>query len=214
MTTIDQSVEQSDVSDQKPHPGRRMTEEEYLEWSGDEWSEWVDGEVLIMSPVNVRHAILFSFLLPLMVAFAEQRDLGRVLSKPFQMRLGKQRRRRSPDVMFVAAARLGSLQANHLEGPADLVVEIVSPESIARDWREKYLEYEAAGVREYWVIDPMAQRIEMYTLGTNNGYRRVDEADGKVNSVVVPGFYLRPSWLWQEKLPKVLGVLREMGVTA
>jgi len=212
MTTIHQTAEQSEVSDQRPHPGRRMTEEEYVEWSGDEWSEWVDGEVLIMSPVNVRHAILFSFLFPVMVSLAEQRDLGRVLCEPFQMRLGKQRRRRSPDVMFVAAARLDSLRPNHLEGPADLVVEIISPDSVARDWREKYLEYEAAGVREYWVIDPMAQRIETYALGADNRYKRVDEVDGKVNSVVLPGFYLRPNWLWQEKLPKVVETLREMGL--
>ena len=213
MTTVDQTIPQSDVSDQRPHPGRRMTEDEYVAWSRDEWSEWVDGEVLIMWPVSVRHAILFSFLLPLMVAFAEQRELGRVLSEPFQMRLGEQRRRRSPDVMFIATERLASLQANHLEGPADLVVEIVSPESMARDWREKYLEYEAAGIREYWVIDPMAQRVETYTLGADNRYRRVNEVEGKVSSMVLPGFYLRPGWLWQERLPKVVDALREMGVT-
>lgn len=213
MTTIDQTVAQSETLDQRPHPGRRLTEAEYVDWSGREWSEWVDGEVVVMSPVNVRHAILFSFLLPLMVSFAEQRDLGRVLSEPFQMRLGKQRRRRSPDVMFIATACLDSLQPNHLEGPADLVVEIVSPERLARDWREKYLEYEAAGIREYWVIDPMAQRVETYVLSTDNRYRRLDEVDGKISSTVLPGFYLRPSWLWQEKLPRVVDALREMGVT-
>ncbi len=211
MTTIDQAITNSDVSDLKSHPGRRMTEDEFVEWSGDTWVEWVDGEVIVMSPVNIRHAILFSFVLPLIVAFAEQRDLGRVLSEPFQMRLGKQRRRRSPDVMFVAAARESAIQANQLEGPADLVVEIVSPDSLSRDWREKYLEYEAGGVREYWVIDPMAQRVETYTLDDGR-YRRIAEVDGKINSIVLPGFYLRPQWLWQERLPKVIDALREMGV--
>ncbi len=211
MTTIDQAITNSDVSDLKSHPGRRMTEDEFVEWSGDTWVEWVDGEVIVMSPVNIRHAILFSFVLPLIVAFAEQRDLGRVLSEPFQMRLGKQRRRRSPDVMFVAGARESAIQANQLEGPADLVVEIVSPDSLSRDWRDKYLEYEAGGVREYWVIDPMAQRVETYTLDDGR-YRRIAEVDGKINSIVLPGFYIRPQWLWQERLPKVVDALREMGV--
>ncbi len=212
MTTIDRIDANDEISDGKPHPGRRMTEEEFVEWCDDKThAEWVDGEVIIMSPVNLRHAMLFGFLHPLIVAFAEQRDLGRVLTEPFQMRYGKQRRRRSPDVMFVATARLDALHPNHLEGPADLVVEIVSPESMARDWREKYLEYEAGGVREYWVIDPMANRVETYLLGEDGRYRRTLETDGKISSVVLPGFYIRPQWLWQQPLPKVIDVLREMG---
>jgi Uma2 family endonuclease len=214
MTTIDQTVEQSEVSDQRPHPGRRMTEEEYVEWSGDEWSEWVDGEVLIMSPVNLRHALLFTFLHPLVAGFANQRNLGFVLTEPFQMRLGKQRRRRSPDLLFITTARQDALHPNHLEGPADLIVEIVSPDSLARDWREKYLEYEAGGVREYWVIDPMAKRAETYAINLEGRYQRILEADGKISSVVLPGFYMRPQWLWQEPLPKFMEVLREMGVSA
>ncbi len=214
MTTIDQTVEQSDVSDQKPHPGRRMTEEEYVEWSGDEWSEWVDGEVLIMSPVSLRHALLFTFLHPLVAGFVDQRNMGRVLTEPFQMRLGLQRRRRSPDLMFVATARQNALKPNHLEGPADLIMEIVSPDSLARDWREKYLEYEAGGVREYWVIDPMAKRAEAYAIDAKGHYGRLAEPDGKISSAALTGFYLRPQWLWQEPLPKFMEALREMGVTA
>jgi Uma2 family endonuclease len=214
MTTIDHSLQSSDVSDIKPHPGRSMTEEEFVEWSGDAWVEWVDGEVVVMSPVNLRHAILFSFLFPLLQGFVEQRGAGQALTEPFQMRLGKQRRRRSPDVMFVATERLSALQTNHLEGPADLVFEIVSPDSLARDWREKYLEYEAASVREYCVIDPMAQRVEAYALNVDSRYRPIPETDGKINSLVLPGFYLRPTWFWQEKLPKVLETLREMGAIA
>ena len=214
MTTIDQSLTSSDVPEVKPHPGRRMTEEEFVEWSGDAWVEWVDGEVIVMSPVNRRrHTQLFGFIHRVLAEYVEQRDLGEVLTEPFQMRLGQQRRRRSPDLMFVGKARKGAVRPTYLEGPADLIIEIVSPESLARDWREKYLDYEAGGVREYWVIDPMSQRAETYALGDNRTFAPVPEVEGKINSAVVPGFYLRPQWLWEESMPKVADALREMGVT-
>ena len=90
-------------------------------------------------------------------------------------------------------------------------MEIVSPDSIARDWRDKYHAYEAAGVPEYWVIDRPSQRLVAYRLG-DNGYELIPESDGVVRSAVLPGFFIRPKWLWQDPLPKVAEVLRELGV--
>ncbi|HEV2292563.1 MAG TPA: hypothetical protein VGR35_01830 [Tepidisphaeraceae bacterium] len=53
MTTIERASEREEVSDGKPHPGRRMTEEEFVEWCDDKThAEWVDGEVIVMSPVS------------------------------------------------------------------------------------------------------------------------------------------------------------------
>jgi len=71
-----------------------------------------------------------------------------VLSEPFQIRFPKLRRRRSPDIIFIAKQHLSNLRETYLEGPPDLIVEIVSWESQSRDRRDKYLEYQAAGVRE------------------------------------------------------------------
>src|SRR4051812_45080778 len=94
-----------EASDQPKHPGRRMTEEQFVKWcTSDTWAEWVDGEVIIMSPVGFAHADLFAYLLHLIRAFVEERDLGRVLTEPFQVRLTGQRRRRSPDILFVSHA--------------------------------------------------------------------------------------------------------------
>ncbi|MGQ9574940.1 MAG: Uma2 family endonuclease [Thermoguttaceae bacterium] len=52
------------------------------------------------------------------------------------------------------------LRASDLHGAPVLAIEIVSPDSEARDWREKDLEYESGGVREYGVIDPMSRHVE------------------------------------------------------
>ncbi|RME45672.1 MAG: Uma2 family endonuclease, partial [Caldilineae bacterium] len=89
---------------------------------------------------------------------------------------------------------------------------IVSPESVARDWREKYLEYEAAGVREYWVVDPMAERVEAYALSDEQRYTLLPEKEGRIESRLLPGFFLQPAWLWQETLPNPLEILKTLGV--
>jgi len=90
-------------------------------------------------------------------------------------------------------------------------LEIVSPESKARDRGEKFYEYEAAGVGEYWLIDPDRQQAEFYRLGADGHYWLFTaDAEGVYRSEVLPGLWLRVEWLWQEPLPKVLDVLREM----
>ena len=113
--------------------------------------------------------------------------------------------------MFVARERSGLVHRTYLDGPPDLVVEIVSPDSVARDYREKYLDYQAAGVREYWIVDPLSQTLEASRL-EDAAYRPIAEADGRVSSAVLPGFFLRPEWLWRQPLPKVRDVLRDLGV--
>jgi Uma2 family endonuclease len=190
-----------------------MTEEEFVAWCDEDIkAEWVDGEVIVHSPASARHVRLAKFLLQVLDRVVTHHDLGEVLGPELQIRLAALRRRRVPDILFVSKERLGIIQPNHVEGAPDLIIEIVSPDSLARDWREKYLEYEAAGVREYWVIEPMAERVEAYAQGEDNRYTRIEETDDTIRSMVLAGFYLKTTWLWQEPLPKVVEALRELKV--
>lgn len=214
MPTLPQPVEAEWTSDAQPHPGRRMTEEEFVEWVGEKTrAEWVDGEVIVMSPVRGEHDVLVAWPHSVVRPFVRRNALGEVRGPEFTARLGPERRRRLPDLLFVAESRRGILRRNHVEGAPDLTIEIVSPDSVARDWRDKYLDYQAAGVREDWVIDPMSERAELYRLDDRGIYQPVEEKDGKVVSAVLPGFYLRPSWLWQGKHPDEVAALQEMGLS-
>jgi len=116
-----------------------------------------------------------------------------------------------PDILFLSTSQLDRIQETYIEGPPDLIVEIVSSDSLVRDWREKYLEYQEAGVKEYWVIDPQVQKVEAYSL-EERSYRLIPAEEGKVKSKVLSGFWLRPEWLWQDPLPNVLEIAREIGV--
>lgn len=190
-----------------------MTEQQFINWC-DEYTraEWVNGEVIIMSPVNWNHAELNTWLSIVMYQFVEHHELGSLVGPQVQMRLGNVVSRREPDVLFVAKSRSGIIRPTFLDGPPDLVLEIVSPESVARDWREKYNEYAIGGIREYWVIDTSSRKLEASMLGRSKVYKPIVEKDGKVSSTVMKGFYLRPEWLWQPKLPRTTEVVKELGV--
>jgi len=190
-----------------------MTAEQYAQWAFQQnfESEWVDGEVITRAPISSERDHLQWWIRNLLQFYVERRDLGLVIGPEFQVRLPRPSRR-EPDILFVAKQRLVLLKPTYLDGPPDLAVEIVSPSSESRDWREKYLEYQAAGVRECWVIDPMSQNIEAYAMGTNQSYSLIDENEGKLASTVVPGWYVKPAWLWQQPRPSVLDVLVELGV--
>jgi Uma2 family endonuclease len=222
MAMQDYVIESPPVEDVKLPPACKMTEEEFVTWCDEDTrAEWVDGDVVMMSPVNVEHGDLGDWLRGVLRAFVEDRDLGRILGD-VQVRFASQRRRRAPDIWFLSKERRGLLHHAHLEGAPDLIIEIVSPDSEARDWREKYLEYQAAGVREYWVIDPMSQHMEAYVLAAGGSadapgpaageYHRLEEKDGAIESTVLTGLRLRTAWLWPQTRPKVLAALQELGL--
>src|SRR5205814_7560877 len=103
------------------------------------------------------------------------------------------------------------IKQNHLEGPPDLVMEVVSPESQNRDRRHKFTEYESAGVGEYWIVDPLAQQVDAFGRVADR-LEAIPRAVDQIKSAIVPGWYLRPSWLWREPQLDVRAALAELGV--
>ena len=98
----------------------------------------------------------------------------------------------------------------YLEGPADLVVEVISPGSVSVDRVEKYGEYERGGVKEYWLIHPERKRADFYRRERTGTFQQlpVDE-EGIVRSVVLKGVWLKMDWLWKRPLPDAMSVLRQ-----
>ena len=198
----------------RPIPDRKLTYEEFLAWVPEgTHAEWVDGEVYYMSPVSTVHQRLLLFLSSVLGAFAELHKLGVVLTAPFQMKISPQSPGREPDLLFIAAENLERLKENRLDGPADLVVEIISPESGPRDRGDKFYEYESGGVPEYWLLDPGRQHAEVYLLDSQGRYRTVFQGrTGRLESAALKGVWVEAGWLWQDPLPSVLGTLRELKV--
>ena len=191
------------TGDRKAPPPGRVTWEEFLAWADDSTrAEWVDGEIIVTSPSNVEHLRIIGFLFEILRRFVRDRDLGEVFSTELLMRLELRASGRVPDLLFITKEHAERVRTTHLDGPADLVVEVVSPESDARDHGDKLVEYEAAGIPEYWLIDPLRQQAFFYQLGEDKRYRLgLIDGDGYYRSTVLADFRLRVTWLWQQPQP-------------
>ncbi len=192
---------------------RRISYEEFLQKYRDVHVEWVDGEVLQLGTESDRHQNLLGWFIAILAVFVEVSDLGWVCSAPFNMKIAHLNRGREPDLLFVRKERLHIIRSVYLAEAADLVIEITSPESVGRDRGDKFIEYEAAGVCEYWLIDPDREQAEFYQLAETGRYRLASlDSEGRFHSAILPGFWLKVDWLWQEPLPKGLEVIRQLGL--
>jgi Uma2 family endonuclease len=193
----------------------RMSYEQFLAWSDeDTHAEWVNGEVLVYMPPVTNHQRLVLFLSAVIYDYVELFLLGEVLTAPFEMRHLPGRSSREPDLLFIARENLSRLTPERLEGPADLVVEILSPSSAFRDRVEKFKEYQEAGIPEYWTIDPdpAHRQAAFYQRSAAGKYQEGPlDAEGRYHSLALPGFWLNPAWLWREPLPKAEEVLLDIG---
>jgi Uma2 family endonuclease len=182
---------------------RRATYEEYQALpQSTHLVEWVEGEIIEYMPPTITHQDLVSYLTTLLRLFADFLGLGKVMSAPTEMRCRSGGNSREPDVLFVAQEHLARVANDRrIEGPADLVIEIISADSVARDLDEKFVEYQECGVPEYWVIDPRPdrQRAFFYQRDTRGQFELIKpEADGVYRSRLIPGFWLKVTWLWEK----------------
>ena len=190
-----------------------LTFDAYLSWALKQEdyinTELVEGEVEVKSSATTAHQDLSGWLLVLLSCLVEQQRHGKVLFSKFLMKVGT-RAGREPDILFVATANLHRLHENFLDGPADLIFEIVSPESRTRDKIMKSAEYQRLGVAEYWVLDQARTEALFYQMQADGTYRLVPaDENGLYRSAVVPRLWIRTEWLWQNPLPAILDVLRE-----
>ncbi len=115
----------------------KMNDDESLAWGNESaLTKWVNGAVITHMPPTIVHQQLVGFLLTLLQTFVRLHRLGRVLAAPVAMRAMPNGNAREPDVLFILTEYLDRLTDEELNGPADLVVEVISTESMAGSRRQ------------------------------------------------------------------------------
>lgn len=198
-------------ADGLPPLDRPYTFEEFLTVFEGYHVEWLPGGVVEVKPMGTSafHIELVQWLVTLLKAYLGFSNVGRVLSESFIQRLSPDLPAREPDVLVVLTDHLDRLKPTYLDGAADMVIEVVSPESSERDYGSKFREYEQGGVREYWLIDPERRIADVYELAENNLYRRRPlDKEGRLTSGVLPGLALSPDVLWRDPKPDLIATLK------
>jgi Uma2 family endonuclease len=189
---------------------RKATYEEYLALSHEGLrAEWVNEEIIEDMPPFDVHQRLLVFLSTLIDLFSRLNNIGVVRVAPLELRLRPDGNSREPDLMFIANEHLNRVTEQRVEGAPDLIVEIVSNESVHRDRVDKLDEYESGGVAEYWILDnrPGRNRAQFHQLSESGRYVAVEpDSEGVYHSRVLPGLWLNVDWLWEAQ-PNALKAL-------
>lgn len=211
-------TQQTQALERAPGQRLKMSYDEYLAWEHEGGlAEWVEGEVILHMAPTDEHQRVVIFLLQLLGLFVNLFGLGQVRVAPLAMRALPDGPAREPDVFFIAIEHLERLGRRELSGPADLVVEVISDDSVARDRADKFYEYQEAGVREYWIIDPRPgkERADFYHLAPDGKYQAVlPDAEGRYHAAVLPGLWLKLAWLWQTPMPDPLRCMLQIAPEA
>jgi len=186
------------MSNPSPAHPQRFTYADLLSWPAEERWELIDGVAYDMSPVPSADHQRISMALARQFANFLLDHPCEVFAAPFTVRLP----RPSEDAMstttivepdLTVVCDRDKLEARGCVGAPTLVVEILSPETGAKDLREKFHRYEQAGVPECWVISPFEQTLMVFTRDEHGCYGAptVYGRDDEVPVGVLPGLTIK-----------------------
>lgn len=146
--------------------------------------EIVAGSLVVSSAPALDHGQVVLAILDAFRPIIQAGGLGRIWATPADVELDHHNVVQ-PDLFFIVRDRL-TIAKHHVVGSPDLAVEVVDPPSQTRDYVVKRVIYEAAGINEYWIVDPTRRSIRVLVLNEGR-YVQQDNADGIARSIVVPG---------------------------
>lgn len=127
-------------------------------------AELIEGQIYYMAPPSWEHQKLSGKLFQIIANYIDgMNGECEVLAAPFAVFLNEDDINYvEPDLSVICDT--SKLDDKGCHGAPDWIIEIVSPGSKSRDYMTKLFKYRAAGVREYWIVDPMKQMISVYNF--------------------------------------------------
>ncbi len=152
-----------------PAENKSYTFADYLTWSEDEHIELIDGEAVMMAPPSTAHQLISGELFRQLANFLEGKKCL-AIPAPFAVRLFEDEDDTPADVQTVVEPDISvicnrnKLDDHGCKGAPDMVIEILSPSTRRHDRMVKLNLYQRAGVREYWIVSPEVQTVEVLLL--------------------------------------------------
>ncbi|MDJ0903385.1 MAG: Uma2 family endonuclease [Xenococcus sp. MO_188.B8] len=172
---------------------KKITFEEYLNYEDgtNNRYELVNGELVLMPPASFLHSDIIDFIADLFKALSREHKLDiKVKTGDVGVRTGVNSSR-IPDISVIEGEVWRKMPRDAsavIEVPLILAVEVVSPgaEQIERDYTDKAREYQNSGIREYWIVDPIEQKITVLVLDKGSYDKAVFTGDDVIGSPTFP----------------------------
>ena len=176
----------------------RYTYADYLKWEGPQRYELINGEVFQMASPSVAHQVLQAELLAEFVVWLRGKPC-RAIGAPLDVRLFPKEDKSDntvvqPDLLVVCDK--SKLDSGAVNGPPDLIIEIVSPSNTHSELFRKFYYYLEAGVREYWVIDPEIKKVNMHIYENGHYISTAYKDNARIPVTILPGFEISLEELW------------------
>ncbi|MDR1735724.1 MAG: Uma2 family endonuclease [Oscillospiraceae bacterium] len=166
--------------------GVRYTYADYRTWDDSQRWELIDGVPYAMSPPLTAHQRVSRELFRQIADFLDDKPCE-VFAAPFGVRLNADAEDDTvvePDLVVICDK--SKIDENGCNGAPDLIIEILSPSTASYDKVIKYAKYLAAGVKEYWIIDPRDKTVTVHHLHANTNASNYGAA-GEASVGVLPG---------------------------
>ena len=177
--------------------------QDFYDWVTEEEvkAEFINGQVIVHSPVKRRHWNVSGLLSRLLSFYASGKQLGQVGIEKVMIALT--RNDYEPDIVFFSKEKSDLFTDDQVLFPApDFVVEILSKKTASTDRGTKKDDYAAHGIQEYWIVDPFKQRIEQYILAsasTTYFPAKIHQYGEMIESTVLRGFHIPVEAVFDER---------------
>lgn len=178
-------------------PEKHYTYADYLLWRFKERIELIRGKIFRMTPApSASHQSIVTALVSSIHQFLKHNKC-KVFPSPFDVRLPEYLGEEDKDTETIVQPDItvicdvDKIDEKGCKGTPDLIVEVLSPNSVSKDLHEKYEIYEKVGVTEYWVVHPVEKTIIAFVLEKGK-YRTTKPLTigDRISSVILPGFTL------------------------
>ena len=181
-----------------PEHSIKFTLNDYLSTPGDKRYQLLDGEMILAPSPSERHQTIVARLYMAVYRFVSEQSLGRAWFAPLDVVLSDYDVVQ-PDIMFVSNTRSDVVTEANIQGPPDLVVEILSRSTEDYDRGYKQVLYGRCGVREYWIVDPDAETVEVLALDQQGLALQATYRPGEtLASPVLPGLAVNVDQIFRQ----------------
>ena len=163
------------ITVEEPNPSLEYSYADYLKWRFEERVELIKGKIMKMTAPNRKHQDVSRELMHVITSFLKNKNC-KAYSAPFDVRLPLTKKLTNQEIITVVQPDVciicdtSKLDDKGCIGAPDLVVEILSPGNSKKEIKLKYEVYEEAGVKEYWIINPVEENVAVLTLSASGTF--------------------------------------------